>query len=391
MRTPSEVLPSKLIAAACLLTLCCVTHVKAQRDAEETIDVRTRVVFVDALVKDKKTGAPVENLDRSNFTVLDNGRPRTLSYFTRDGNGRPRPLAIILVLDLTTSGIRFLEKPEVVEQIIAGLGKLEAKDEIAVLQTWYEPQPKPLTFKSRSRMVEGFTTDRAKTAAALRSVQQFAHDNLPKVKMFFSLKDMYNKKTIKKGILEGLKTAAGAPPTEPPIDVTVAPDYINIIEKAPLLATAERPESQVIVVDVTDDLEGESFSESKRAAQALLRSNVIISGVVVERNAMGTAVDALGHVVAPLFRARVHAMEYYSAQTGGELESAGRPEEFAAAINKIIGNLSARYSLGFRLEENERDDGRMHKLEVKVKADEGRGKRRKLVVHARRGYYSPKS
>ena len=65
---------------------------------EDTIRIKTRVVFVDALVKDKKTGESVADLKQENFEVLADGKLRTLSYFSREGDTNRRPLALILVL-----------------------------------------------------------------------------------------------------------------------------------------------------------------------------------------------------------------------------------------------------------------------------------------------------
>jgi hypothetical protein len=64
-----------------------------------------------------------------------------------------------------------------------------------------------------------------------------------------------------------------------------------------------------------------------------------------------------------------------------------RTKDYAAGLNKIIGNLTARYSLGFTLAEDEKDNGGLHNLEVKVKAPDAKGKMRKLEVSSRRGYY----
>src|SRR5437868_9623390 len=154
---------------------------------EDVIRVNTRVVFIDTLVRDKKTGAPVTNLSVESFQVLDDGKPRKLSYFSREGVTR-RPLALMLVLDLSTSGILYLEKPEVMEHIIAALSRLKPEDEIGVMQRWYEPQAIPLSFEMRSKMISNLTRDRAQTFAALRDVQQVAKQNLPQVKIFCSLK-----------------------------------------------------------------------------------------------------------------------------------------------------------------------------------------------------------
>src|ERR1700752_4631103 len=69
----------------------------AQNPAEDIVRVNTRVVFIDTLVKDKRTGEPVEGLKREDFEVLDNGRPRLISYFGSERSDN-RPLALLLVL-----------------------------------------------------------------------------------------------------------------------------------------------------------------------------------------------------------------------------------------------------------------------------------------------------
>ncbi|MBA3320801.1 MAG: hypothetical protein H0T45_05070 [Pyrinomonadaceae bacterium] len=388
---------NKLFPLICLLALPgCVTlaqermvmlsRAMSAQKSEEIVRVNTHVVFIDTLVRDQKTGAPVRDLSSENFQVLADGRPRTLSYFSREGLSR-RPLALVLVLDLYTSGILFLEKPEVMEHIISALAKLQPEDEVAVMQTWYEPEATPLSFQVKSRMVEGLTRDRAKTFAALRSVQQFAKQNLPQVKIFFSLKDAI-KATWKDEILVGMKGAAGSMPTDPPVKTTVAPDFEYMIDQAPLLATRERPDSQVVIVEVTDDFGAERLGKTAETARKLIASNVTVSGLVMEKDLMGKAVEVIGHLTTPLFGQRFHTISYYGKQTGGEVATVGRPEEFAAAIDSIIDGLAARYSLGFTLGEGERNDNRMHKLEVKVKARDVHGRERKLAVSARRGYFT---
>jgi hypothetical protein len=393
--------PSLLLFASTLL--CCGSAVVAQErpaaspspaatvahDSEEVLRVNTHVVFVETLVRDKKTGAPVKDLPPDSFQVLADGKPRKLAYFSRDGLKR-RPLALVLVLDLYTAGILYLEKPEVMEHVISALEKLPPEDEIAVVQTWYEPEATPLSFQVRSKMVEGLTRDRARTFAALRSVQEFARKNLPQVKLFFSLKETF-KATWKDSILAGMTTAGGGV-AEPPFKITVAPDFEYVIEKAPLLATRERPDSGVMIVEVTDDFGAERFGESSARAKRLIASGVTVGGLVMEKDLLGKAINVTGLIVSPLLGERFHTVAYYGKQTGGEVATVGRPEEFAAAIDRIVSGLAARYSLGFTLDDNERDDGQqMHKLEVKVKARDARGRERKLTVTARRGYYLPKA
>ena len=358
-------------------------HGAAQTQNEEVVRVNTRVVFLDALVRDERTGAPVTGLARENFEVRDNGRVRPLTYFSNQGVGRPRPLALVLTLNLTTGAILYLERPEIMEQIIAALDGLRPEDEVAVMMTWYEPCEtcaRALSFVTRSRMVEGFTRDRAVMAAALRSAQAFARENLPRTQIFFSAG----------GLLRGGLGAAGigsADPSNPPFEVTVAPDYEDIIQRAPFLASQVRPDSQVVVAKITDDLEEDLIGRSEATAQRLIGSGATVSGLIVSRNSLGMMINAVGHMLAPLMRARLHTTAYYSRQTGGEVVTARAPEQFGAGIRQIISGLAGRYSLGFTLGEDERDDRRMRRLDVRVREITGHGRARRLRVNARRGYY----
>src|SRR5256884_934290 len=115
-----------------LLIIFAVSATSAQEVAD-TIKVRTRVVFLDALVKEKKTGMPISDLNPENFEVFDDGQPRAISYFTREGQAR-KPLALILILDLRDDGAgRFLKREEVRKAMVEELVQLPPGDEVAIL------------------------------------------------------------------------------------------------------------------------------------------------------------------------------------------------------------------------------------------------------------------
>src|SRR5437867_10523851 len=115
-----------------LLVIFAVPATSAQEVAD-TIQVRTRVVFLDALVKEKKTGIPISDLNPENFEVFDDGQPRAISYFTREGQAR-KPLALILILDLRDDGAgRFLKREEVRKAMVEELVQLPPGDEVAIL------------------------------------------------------------------------------------------------------------------------------------------------------------------------------------------------------------------------------------------------------------------
>src|SRR6185436_12579851 len=106
--------------------------VRAQ-EVEDSIKIKTRVVFLDALVKEKKTSLPSSDLTSANLEVLDEAKPRSFSYFTREGQAR-KPLALILILDLRADGAgRFMKRPEILKSMEDELAKLPAGDEVAIM------------------------------------------------------------------------------------------------------------------------------------------------------------------------------------------------------------------------------------------------------------------
>lgn len=124
--------PFRLLMGLMLLALTFPVVIRAQ-EVDETIRIKTRVVFLDALVKDKKTNTPVSNLSTENFEVLDNGKPRNISYFTREGQAR-KPLAMVLIIDVREDGAgRFLKRAEIIKAMESELAKLPAGDEVAIL------------------------------------------------------------------------------------------------------------------------------------------------------------------------------------------------------------------------------------------------------------------
>src|SRR5436190_3388053 len=153
-----------LIVIAFALTLLS-TPVGAQEPAD-TIRVQTRVVFLDALVKDKRTGIPISDLKLENFQVYDDGKPRSISYFTREGQAR-KPLALVIILDCREDGAgRFLKRPEILKAMTDELAKLPPGDEVAIMAMNIGEDEK------RVWLTE-FTSDRNQIAAALARVPSF--------------------------------------------------------------------------------------------------------------------------------------------------------------------------------------------------------------------------
>lgn len=328
-----------------VLAIACLPLVTFAQNDDETIRVNTRVVFVDVLVKEKKSGVSVGDLAKENFEVRADGKRRELEYFSREGDARRRPLALMLVLDL-----RYVE---ILDSINEALKQLAPEDEVALLVRVDENDPMLL--------LTDFTRDRTKIAEALTAAK-----NLPIAKKaIFYVEEL-------KSVLQKLEPAAVA-----------------------------RPNSEIVVVPVSGDGSPLPIRDRNEIAARLIRGNISFSPLLKRADQISLKMKNVP-VKMPVSRptlailGRLSGVDHFALrniaeQTGGdaiEMKSAG---DYGAALQKLIEALAARYNLGFALEENEKDDGRLHKLEVKVKAKDSKGKKRDLIVRARHGYFLPKT
>lgn len=165
------------------------------------------------------------------------------------------------------------------------------------------------------------------------------------------------------------------------------------IDKAVRIAALERPSSQVALVYISDGINTAdmSYAGKRRAAgEELIRNNVNFSAISFSKLKMTSI--ALG-IVYPLAKIRGASLtgggEYLAKESGGIKVEVEKAEEFGAGLERITSSFASRYNLGFSLDGEDDDDGRMHKLDVKVATQGARYKGRKLVVSARRGYYAP--
>ncbi len=389
----------RLLLLALIATLASLS-INAQ-EVEDTIKIKTRVVFLDALVKDKKTNLPISNLATENFEVLDNGKPRDISYFTREGQAR-KPLALVLILDLREDGAgRFLKRPEILKAMEDELAKLPPGDEVAIMAMNIAED------EERVWLTE-FTNDRAKLAAALARVPTMCESNAdapPPQRTVVTTaqgegkpEDIVSTETIRgrNGAVVTRTThrngSVDVKRTDKDGKVTIEMNDIYDMSAATIDATHKaeelRPNSQVSIVWVSDGIAPIFYEDRDATEQILIRDNVIFNSLTVELRTLFKFLLPVGKPIAGWMGVSLYGSAKYLAQrSGGEAVKVGRVKDYGEGLSRIIGNLTARYSLGFALVESETDDGRMHSLEVRVKAKDEKGKNRKLMVSSRQGYY----
>jgi VWFA-related protein len=430
-----------VILAALIVIIILSAHATPAQEATETIRINTRVVFMDALVKDKRTGVPIADLKPENFEIYDNGTPRPVSYFTREGQAR-KPLALVLILDLRDDGAgRFLKRPEILKVMADELAKLSPQDEVAVLAMDINGED-----EKRVWLTE-FTRDHAQIVAALARAPQFVDDSsenadAKSAEMDSKLAKLNNQsdanhsdgstsgsdattketppeaakdssgpgaatpksdENIKVEVIKGKNGAVVTRTTKPDgtvdvkrvdkkgdvtLEVSDIYDMAAAVRDTTRKAQTERPNSQTSIVWVSDGIAPIFFEDRDATEQLVLRQNVIFNSLTVELRTLFKLLMPIGKPIAGMMGVSVYgSAKRLAQQSGGEAVKVSHTKDYASGLSRIIGNLTARYSLGFTLAENEKDDGALHNLELKVKAPDAKGKLRKLEVSSRRGYY----
>lgn len=412
----------------------------AQEQQEaEVLKVNTRVVFLDALVTDKKTKAYVGDLKLENFEVLADGRTRQITYFTREGDAARRALALVLIFDLERIGAgRYMRRTDILEAMAKELEKLPPGDEAAVVVL------DPGGQEGRREWLTPFTRNRGQLASALSIIPTLVGEggfgstgeeaeaqpvgaspkesrgsvevsvgtsSRPKVdvepektqqalerKSVVEEGDEVDTITNRKGekITRKLRADGTLLITkvnkkgEEETDVHDDFDLPRAVYEATRRIARERPNSQPAVVYVTDGIALMDFDERDYVEERLIRQNVIFSALVGD---MKTGFRLAKPILAPLGNwagLGIYGVSQHVAKaTGGDVVRVHGPADYARGLSQIIGNLTARYSLGFTLADAEADDGLMHTLEVRARAKDERGRERKLEIKARRGFFMP--
>lgn len=349
MRAPPRWVVSCLLTSLCLAaagrgqerprTIAPPTSIAVQDPADEVVRVNTRAVFIDTLVKDKRTGAPVEGLNREDFEVLDNGRLRPITYFAAEGAADNRPLALLLVIaPLDDGAAKNLQAPALVSSLATALAALPSRDEVALMLVWRH---------GTSSMLAELTRDRTKVTSALAT--------LPK-------RDKNAKSTIR-----------------PP----------KTIQDAALAMALQRPRSQTRVVLITDSVFLITKDEQSEMIRNLIKANITFNALITGTDGFFVAISAPLRAANADLSELFDVPQYMAKQTGGDYIRVRRKQDYGAGLEKLLGAMTARYSLGFTLGDDELRDGQMHRLEVRVKASDSSGKKRNFEVSARQGYYMP--
>jgi VWFA-related protein len=331
--------------AASLLTILLLAQIGPAQTAASlpqsespTIHVDTQFVLLDALVENKKSGAPLETLSAKDFQLFEDGVPQTISYFSRD----QLPLSVVFLFDMTETVHAALAP--LAQAALQVLGHLKPEDEVAVM-----------TFSSRADLMQGFTTDRKLAAEAVKTASWMAD-----VEGTFLDEDMFE------AVEQVVKAKAG----NRRVLVWLTDGTAN--------------EENAFTRGTIGQHAPAHLHSQPEAMTSLLQSGAVVS-VLIDRTA-----DTYRAITAPGGGgARVGDIDEYARATGGPVLNTGTkdvPENLALLIDLV----RARYTLGYK-PTSAGSQGKFFKLSLRVSpeflSEHPEVRKQGLVVMTRSGYY----
>lgn len=301
---------------------------EAPADQAFHLQAGTQLVLVDASVEWKRTGQPITGLAATDFVVAEDGVPQTISSASED----VLPLSLLFLFDLTDT------VHPVIQHLANGaaevLHHLRPQDEVAVM-----------TFSSHTKLEQRFTRDRmsavegidAASASYDRSEPTFVFEDLWQAVQVSAASRVKNARRVQVWVTDGSAN-----------DQDAQRDMAK--HAAPVLHTQDE------------------------AAQALLRSDVVVSALIEHSDLHGTG--------------RFGDIEHYADLTGGQVVYATEGDA-ANRLAALLDTLRARYTLGYKPGQV-KADGTLCRLKVSLSpafwATHPQIKARDLLVRARQSY-----
>jgi VWFA-related protein len=333
------------IRAASLLTVSLLAQISPAQAAASppqseppTIHVDTQFVLLDALVANKKSGAPLDTLSAKDFELFENGAPQTISYFSHD----QLPLSVVFLFDMTETVHAALAP--LAQAALQVLGHLKREDEVAVM-----------TFSSRADRMQDFTTNRKLAADAIKTASWMAD-----VEGTFLDEDMFE------AVEQVTKAKAGN-------------------RRVLVWLTDGTANEENGFTRATIGQHAPAHLHSRQEAMTrLLQSDAVVS-VLIDR----TAETYRAITTAGRGGTRLGDIDEYAKATGGPVLSTGTkevPENLALLIDRV----RARYTLGYKPGPAE-SQGKFCKLSLRVRpeflSEHPEVRKQGIVVMTRSGYY----
>src|SRR5580698_7605122 len=174
---------------------------------QPTFTTEVKVVNVLATVRDKK-GAFVSDLGKDDFSVLENGHPQTIRYFSRQTD---LPLTIGLMIDTSMSQKRVMETERIASYAFLEQVLREKKDQVFIMQFDLSPIMRQELTSSFLKLSEALQRVDTPNIGDLRS--QTGGGTMLYDAMFKAAREIMQKETGRKALIvlsDGVDTGSEA-------------------------------------------------------------------------------------------------------------------------------------------------------------------------------------
>ncbi|HXK01301.1 MAG TPA: VWA domain-containing protein [Verrucomicrobiae bacterium] len=295
------------------------------QDQLPTLKVDVDVVSILASVRDKKN-ALIPNLEKNDFTVLEDGKAQTIKYFTRETD---LPLTIGLLIDVSRSQENLID----IERRAAAqfFSSVLRKKDMAFL----------ISFGEECELLQDYT-------GSVRLLTEGMNQ---------------------------LRVSGGVGGLHPGPVPTVGQPRGTVLFDAIYLAATEKLKSEVgrkVIVVITDGVDQGSRLNRNQAIEAAQKSDAVIYSIDYE--------DPRFHgMFGPSGEGDLKKM---SDETGGHVYRVDRKTTLEQVFKELQDEMRSQYSIGYT-PSNDAKDGAYRHLEIRTSNKD-------LKVQARKGYYAVK-
>lgn len=333
---------------------------------DEEIRVETDLIEVPFVVMDK-SGKPILDLKKSNFSVYEDGKLQELVDFSASN----APFEVALLLD--TSGSTLADLPLIQRAAQYFISSLRSGDRVSIIA--YRAQREAGRANALSDVVVTLTDDRTALAEGLARVQtSFGtpyYDSLVQVA----------ERVFREEPSEKFRGRRALVALTDGVDST----SISEFEEARELLEKSGAAAYFIKIDTRDFFEENLLGDcsvSKRFSQSQMRRYFKFVSAKAEKASNFCELGDFERLAISkkLYELADAEMERLAKASGGRVFAIGDLSEARAAFKRVADEIGTKYSLGY-YSSNENRDGTYRKIKVEVK-----GLPAGTVIRAREGY-----
>jgi len=299
-------------------------------DEMATIQVDVALVNVLASVRDKRGGL-VANLEKTDFTIFEDGKQQEIKYFARETD---LPLTIGLLIDVSGSQRNLIDiERSAASQFFSQV--MRKKDEAFLI-----------SFGEECELLQDYTN---------------------------------SARMLSQG-MNGLRVSSGVGGFGPGPVPTAGDPRGTVLYDAVFLAADEKLRTEVgrkVIVLITDGVDEGSRKKIDEAIEAAQKADAVIYSIdYSDPRAYGYGGFGFGGGAGEGYLRRM------SDATGGHVYKVGRNHSLQDVFQELQEEMRSQYSIGFT-SANEKRDGSYRKLEIRMANKD-------LKAQVRKGYYAVK-